>query len=369
MDVSWKRYLLRYLPLLILAFLLIPLRGFFASASPNNLSTSSGPSSSLSYLQTGRALYDISMLSVKEGWAVGGAFTERYDGQGHLLEAKPDHGLIWRYTAGNWSFFAQTAQPLLSLSMISSHAGWAVGYAGTLLYYDGQTWKSESSPTQTILRAVAALSESDVWAVGFGSLILHYNGTTWQVLHSPVSADLRSIFMLSAEEGWIVGEGGTLLHYQNHLWSQVRSPTTEKLNRVVLLSPNEGWAVGANGTILHYHSGTWNAVAFLADDGSLSLATATGTARPTFYDIAMNSERSGWIIGGASILSYAHEVWSSAANTLRINFPNTPPSYLLNDAVLYSLTMSSANEGWAIGQVDRSILFLHYLNGSWSPYT
>ncbi|HET8842977.1 MAG TPA: hypothetical protein VFN35_16055, partial [Ktedonobacteraceae bacterium] len=279
---------------------------------------------------------------------------------GHLLEIRPDHGLIWHYTSGNWSAFSKTEQPLLSLSMISSHAGWAVGYSGTLLRYDGKSWRSESSPTHTVLRAITALSEKDVWAVGFGSLILHYNGTSWQQLFSPVKADLRSIFMLSSNDGWIVGDDGVILHYHDSAWQRVTSPTAEKLNRVTMLSANEGWAVGANGTILHYHAGIWDAVGFVNDDGVIDSRSATTNGGPAFYGIAMTSPGSGWIIGGASLLSYNREVWSSSQNTIQ------PPSS--QEPVLYSLAMFSGHEGWAIGQVGNAILILHYLSKAWFIY-
>lgn len=347
------KYARRYLPLLILALLLIPIRLLFSREQRPPAPTARQPVSNTVYTVPENALYDVDMLSTQEGWAVGGTFLGKYDPNGNPLEKQPQSGQIWHYSAGSWSKFASASQPLLSLALASTSDGWAVGYDGLLLHYNGRTWNKVSSPTQSILRAVVALSPHDVWAIGFHSVILHYNGTNWNNVASPGTADLRSIFMLSPDDGWIAGDSGTLLHYHNQHWTQVASPTREKLNRVMMLAPDEGWAVGANGTILHYRAGTWEGV---------GLSDAFATAE--FYDIALTSLRSGWIIGGASMLNYKHEVWSAMTSD---QFANVS-GYIWSSMELYSLNMLSANEGWAVGATRGTILLLHYQKGSWGIY-
>jgi photosystem II stability/assembly factor-like uncharacterized protein len=122
----------------------------------------------------------------------------------------------------------------------------------------------------------------------------------------------------------------------------------------MMLASDEGWAVGDNGTILHYRAGTWESVGLSKD-----IATAT------FYDIALTALRSGWIVGGASMLDYKHEVWSAITDD---QFTNASNSIWRKSMELYSLNMLSPNEGWAVGAMSGAILLLHYQNGIWGTY-
>ena len=52
----------------------------------------------------------------------------------------------------------------------------AVGWAGTILHYDGTSWSSMESETTSRLEGVCGSSGSDVFAVGYDGTIFHYDG-------------------------------------------------------------------------------------------------------------------------------------------------------------------------------------------------
>lgn len=359
------RYASRYLPLLTLALLLLPLRLYWAGKiqqySPNTSSTSSP-------FRAGSALYSVALLSPNNVWAAGGTFIQRC-GQQQVKTtcfATPVSGTILHYTDTTWIVAGSATEPLLSIALDSPTDGWAVGYTGTFLHFDGKTWSLIPAPTKfnQSLFSVVMLSASDGWAVGNSGSILHYDGQQWTAVSSSVTVDLRSIAMSSPQEGWAVGVNGTILHYLHGTWSITPSPTRNALNTVTMLSSTEGWAVGDAGTILHYRAedGTWETV---YRDPSVDPST-------NLYSISLNTVRAGWIVGQHQLLNYSSEVWTETA-TIPIHTPikdaqsATATFYMLN---LYSIALAHSGEGWAVGSTDdngpNNIVILHYINNMWS---
>jgi hypothetical protein len=292
-------------------------------------------------------------------------------------------------------------EPLLGVSLDAPRDGWAVGYLGTFVHYDGNTWSTIPGPAHfnQSLFGIAMLSPMDGWAVGNSGSILHYNGRQWLPVSSPTQFDLRSIAMPSPQEGWAVGVNGTILHYQNGSWRVSRSPTRNTLNNISMLSPDEGWAVGEQDTILHYRAedGVWEQVysAGRAEgiggraEGIGGRAQGIGGraqgiaptmdgpgARPAvdpsarLYGVAMSSIRSGWVIGEHQLLTYNSEVWSVPGNlpTFAIKAQSSVVSF--DELNLYSIALSHTGEGWAVGSTDTYgsdvIIILHQQSGAWS---
>ena len=63
---------------------------------------------------------------------------------------------------------------------------WAVGEGGTILYYDGVTWTSQTSGTTEDLLGLWGTSASDIWAVGRRETVLRYDGSIWEEVSVPV---------------------------------------------------------------------------------------------------------------------------------------------------------------------------------------
>ncbi len=54
-----------------------------------------------------------------------------------------------------------------------------------LYHWDGNTWSRLDSPNGAQLNAVEMVSSRYGWAGGYGGTILRYDGTSWQQVSSP----------------------------------------------------------------------------------------------------------------------------------------------------------------------------------------
>lgn len=88
------------------------------------------------------------------------------------------------------------------------------------------------------------VSENDGWAVGYYGTILHFDGTNWQTGTAPTSSHLRDVSFLSANNGWVVGDDGTILHYDGASWTEVDNPHDHTITGVDFVDPYSGWACG-----------------------------------------------------------------------------------------------------------------------------
>ena len=153
----------------------------------------------------------------------------------------------------------------------------AVGWAGTILHYDGTTWSSTKSGTTAKLVGIWGSSATDVFAVGYdydnnnSGIILHYDGNSWSAMESGLTENLKGVWGSSATDVFAVGYGnnnsGIIFHYDGNAWSAMDSGLTENLKGIWGSSATDVFAVGSFGVILHYN-------------GTLSTTTTTTTAFP-----------------------------------------------------------------------------------------
>ncbi|GCE11239.1 YCF48-related protein [Tengunoibacter tsumagoiensis] len=294
------------------------------------------------------SLYGVKMFSADNGWAVGGIFARRDDpGDKDLVHLDPESGNILQYSNNSWHDSDSAPLPLFALSFSSPQDGWAVGCHGTLMHYSNQKWQSIQSPTTATLYSVAMLPDGSGWAAGTDGVLLHYDGQNWQQVASGTTKVLHSIAMWSDDEGWAVGEEGMILHYQSGSWQEVVNSSSATLNAVTLSSANEGWAVGEQGTILHYRDGSWQLV---------KSEITFHSSYVNLLTIAMPDIRQGWIIGEEqTLLTYQNEVWTDFASKLP----------WISLARFYSMSLSSGDEGWAVGVSYGGAFVGHYHHGKW----
>jgi hypothetical protein len=83
-------------------------------------------------------------------------------------------GHLYRATAaGLTAAPVEASGPLFGLWFSSPSDGWAVGFAGLVLHYDGKRWRSVESGTTTDLLAIHGDAQR-IWAVGrAGTLLFH----------------------------------------------------------------------------------------------------------------------------------------------------------------------------------------------------
>jgi membrane associated rhomboid family serine protease len=101
------------------------------------------------------------------------------------------------------------------------------------------------------------LSSTEGWAVGYKGTILRWNGATWAAVESPllaylknkygISSDLMEVRMLSPTEGWAVGKKGVTLRWDGWAWLGMAYPLLGEVDSVYMLSPTEGWATFNDG--------------------------------------------------------------------------------------------------------------------------
>src|SRR5262249_15107579 len=166
----------------------------------------------------------------------------------------------------------------------STHV-WAVGNSGTIDFYNGTSWATQTSNTTLKLEDVYALDSSHVWAVGSTGTIDFYNGTSWATQTSPVSNNLTGVWLVDANNGWIAGDGGKILKTTDGgtNWSTVSSPAgATNLKGVTFVDSTHGWISGDNSTILFYNGSSWSAQTAQASAKNCLAIAASSTSRVIF---------------------------------------------------------------------------------------
>jgi hypothetical protein len=79
------------------------------------------------------------------------------------------------------------------------------------------------------------VSPSDGWAVGYMGATVHWNGTHWSNVTSPTTSDLFSVDMISPSDGWAVGRYGTIIQWTGSEWVP-EFPSAWILPLIILLS-------------------------------------------------------------------------------------------------------------------------------------
>jgi len=327
-------------------------------------------------------LFDLTMVSSSDGWAVGGPFPLGYGGGPGGLTGTMGSS-IFHWDGTHWFHYETLPSPntLLGVFMLNTNDGWAVGNAAissappVILRWDGASWTDKSPPGVALggtLTDVYALSPTEAWAVGFGASgappILKWDGAIWASVPpgALTTGVLTRLYMVSSTDGWAVGctdlSCGTpvILRWNGLAWSSVTPPAgVGGLLDVFMLSPTNGWAVGLppgvgkQGTIIHWDGAQWRTVpappnAFLT---SVYMITATD----------------GWAVGydtGTNLSLILH--W----NGLTWDVVSTSPVPSTMKNILTSVFMVSALDGWIVsgytfipvglGFGPGSGLFLHY---------
>ncbi|HNB54415.1 MAG TPA: hypothetical protein PK530_20885 [Anaerolineales bacterium] len=204
------------------------------------------------------SLWDVTMLSSTDGWAVG------QTGSTLLGEAA-----ILHWDGVTWSTVTIPAgcQRLTSVSMASAATGWAVGI-DCIMKYSG-SWSERTYLSSTsFLDAVEAISPTDVWAVGqteYGYLFAHYDGNNWAMNEIFALGDrFRSLSAISSSNIWAAGENqGKIIRWNGEAWN-LDSPIEGALYGIKMKSDADGWVVG--NVISHWDGITWTQVAGIYAD-------------------------------------------------------------------------------------------------------
>lgn len=145
-----------------------------------------------------RNVLALAMVSPAFGWAVGSrglvaAYTEDDHGRGRWRPVPTPRELA----AGN----------LEALDVTPDGKLWIAGDRGLLAMRDGRTgrWTRWRVPAAIDLLGIDMLDAREGWAVGSNGTILRFDGRSWRRQPSPTRAVLTDIRMTGRETGWIAG--------------------------------------------------------------------------------------------------------------------------------------------------------------------
>jgi|GEM_PF-1890238 hypothetical protein len=304
-----------------------------------------------------------------------------------------------------------------SISMVSARDGWAVGDIwnpnGTtaprtlILHFQDCQWTPIASSIPTAeLNQISMVSANEGWAVGSTDMpdpitdngqkrndwltdrliVLHYSNGQWQQASVPGDAQMieAQVQMTATGEGWMlvdhgkthptpytIAEGYTLLHYQNGVW------TPQSMSFDVPSMLLFGFSVTPDGTcwLAGYDTNSpWGGVIATYQNGQWQTwkGSIVGRLSPSFYTITALSNQNVWV-GGSNyyqdatgdhnaslILHYDGASWTQA------QLPPDPNANMGPGDVM-SMTMISPTEGWAFEDTvpGAETSLLHYSNGQW----
>lgn len=210
---------------------------------------------------------------------------------------------------------------------------------------------------QTSLMAIGMSSPTDGWAMGTqmqgtngGSsedpaYVLHFTGGRWVQAQTPIRAWITAIKMLSPTDGWAIGT--RVYHYDGASWHEVSLPVNSSFNAIAAVSPTDIWIAG---------DGTWSnppdgSAAILHYDGSRWVRQATPRLGDFFSitSLSMISAQEGWAIGSATL--DGNKGWYPPTGAI-LHYVDGAwrLAKTLPGVNLQTISMGSVTDGWAGGR-------------------
>lgn len=274
---------------------------------------------------TNKDINAVDMVTTDNGWAVG------YWGE------------IMHYNGSAWSiYYTWPISYLQDVDFETADFGVAVGASGEAAVFNGSSWSSAVIPSTSNFYAVGIpLGQTNVaWACGSSGHLWKRQNGVWTRTTLSTSANLHDIYWSSETDGWLCGDSGRVYHYTGGSWSAVSFSTTANFYCIYALGPTNVWVGGSNGSLYHYEGVTWAPV-----------ATPTNKA---IREMSFQGPTAGWAVcDGGSILRYNGISWSEV---------NIYPTTSLNFA---GLNMPTGDDGWAVGQQGN--MYHYYDNDAVVP--
>jgi hypothetical protein len=242
--------------------------------------------------------------------------------------------------APHWQEISRTTTyALFDVDMLSSNSGWAVGDAGTVLYYNGSAWNIVPFSGTGRLVDVHMLSVNDGFILEReNNTIYRWNGTQWNLFHTTPTNPNR-LDAISPDDVWVAAVGKIFRCHpcpaSGGTWTQdyTNAANIFSIQMFVGSQGTEGWATGAatgdgdGALVVHYLNGTWSR--YIPSPSS-----------NTLYDSSFTIPSNGWAVGFTSttyLVRYDGVQWTRA--------------YTLTQS-LYRLYMLSSSEGWLTGYMQ-----------------
>jgi hypothetical protein len=198
------------------------------------------------------------------------------DGTRLAVGGSPEVGLVVRFDGTSWERLAIGVEvPLLNWihGFEAADEVVIVGNGGTVLRYDGTSFRRDETLTRENLWGVWGARPDALWAVGGSgrptseATLLFFDGVRWAPVDLPPleRADVHALFKVwgSAEDDvYAVGQRGVVLHYDGAEWREQQVGASDDLISLWGTGPNEVVAVGgrSNGIMARFDGTAWQTV-------------------------------------------------------------------------------------------------------------
>ncbi|MBN8857309.1 MAG: T9SS type A sorting domain-containing protein [Sphingobacteriales bacterium] len=226
--------------------------------------------------------------------------------------------------------------------------GYIIGN-GSILRFDNGKWLPVSTTGEVFgaLTAVFTIDPKNTYFAGYWGTLLKYDGNTFKHYHLDSTILLTSIFMTDTAHGWAVGKQGKVFKISGDTAIPYTGTGVADFSRVYFDSPRHGWAI-ANigqdfvdtvfaGFVYEYKDDSWQRPVYINDK---------------LNDIAITDSGKVYIAGNKSLYQ-----WNQEANDLE-PIPNTQNFPLLK--------ISMANEHFGIAIGAKKYLVLK--DGKWQSF-
>ena len=138
--------------------------------------------------------------------------------------------------------------------MVGATAGGiSVGSGGVILRTldGGQTWVEQPRQTARDLRA-ASINRNAVWIVGEAGTILQFDGQTWRNYTGITDVQLNDVDATEIFGVWVAGANGTLIAFTNTGWVTMPTNETRALAAISVVATGFGatiWAAAWDGLL------------------------------------------------------------------------------------------------------------------------
>lgn len=255
---------------------------------------------------------------------------------------------------------------LTDISADATSDVWAVGSQGTVLHYDGSSWKLVASGTLQDLQGVSASSTTNIWVAGGElGLVLKSTGGTFSAVTTGSATRTTGVYANSPNLVFVSTNSTKILRY-NGTWNidDSNSRSVGKLNGISGTGTNV-WVYGEDNTISHYSGSgaTWNIS--LRDRTPLGIfATGASDGYIMNFDSQMykNAGNDFNLVSGPAGASSLTGIWGTSATNIFTSGPSgvlyrydgsqwTKIQTASQEAYIYVKGSGTApNDVWAVGQ-------------------
>jgi hypothetical protein len=286
-------------------------------------------------------------------------------------------GTVMRYDGSSWKRTQTPASDVLNgIWGSSANDVVAVGFDGTIVRWNGSSWSKEASGATGFLQGVWGSGPNDVFAVGQGRLILHYNGGTWTPMTVPVGGgNLENVWGSGPDNVYVTGLGPKLLHYNGATWSELTTPATFALHAIWGDGPDNIYVVGGNGAAVHWDGTLWSVI----NVGSpVGFNGVTGTPGGSVYAVGQSGLAYEWngtlwtqmptrsFKAYTAVLAIDNDVIAvgDAGTIHRLDAGEWTPMTGGLSIDLEDVWCAPNGDAFAVGDLGT---IMHHRNGTWTP--